>query len=330
MVPAITDDILIPHTANNPTIMGGYTAYAHDVTVDSVVTITIGDAGLFNVAGDIDNSGKIAGTGKVKMMGSATQYFSGLGAIRNLEIDNANGAVINAAARLIIDSVITLTAGNLTTNDSLVLNTDYTVDARVAPIASGSAINGKVLAKVSTLPGLRRYRFWSHPFSNKVPYSQLQIYIDITGTGGAANGFRNTGSNMPSVFRYTTLGGNSSLSYDPGWRPVTSALPTAADTNQILRHQGVRVFIRGRKGQGLGYESYYPLAAAIGQFGTLNQGHQAVVLRHGATSDQDYNLLGNPYASPVDLGTVLHRAKVSGNRAFLRFSISSSLTDAPS
>jgi tryptophan synthase alpha subunit len=55
------------------------------------------------------------------------------------------------------------------------------------------------------------------------------------------------------------------MSYDPGWKPITSALPTAADTNQIKRYQGVRVFIRGAKGEGLGYTPYTPSAVAIGQ-----------------------------------------------------------------
>jgi hypothetical protein len=70
--------------------------------------------------------------------------------------------------------------------------------------------------------------------------------------------------------------------------------------------------MRGAKGEGLGYTPYAPSATVIGQVGTLNVGRQEITLIKG-TAVQDYNLLGNPYASPVDLGTAAYRAKVSGN-----------------
>ncbi|NDC41571.1 MAG: T9SS C-terminal target domain-containing protein, partial [Chitinophagia bacterium] len=157
-------------------------------------------------------------------------------------------------------------------------------------------------------------RFWSHPFSNTTSLSHIQNYIDVTGTGGASNGFTTTATNDASAYYYNPTVGNSAASYDPGWRAFTSAYGTA-DSNRLHQYQGFRIFIRGRKGEGLGYGSYTPSSTVIGQWGQLNQGRQVVRLQKGTSSGQDYNLIGNPYASPVDIGTVLYNARATGNIA---------------
>lgn len=312
-VPGAGNNVYVPLTANNPAIGSAVGAYSQNLTVDSGVVITVGSSATLNVTGNLTNNGTISGDGTTILNGSTAQSIGGLGVVGFFELNNTSGATISSASRLTVDSALTLTAGTLTTNDSLVLGADTTHSARLAAIASGASISGKARVMQHIRSGFRRYRFWSHPFSNTIPYSQMQQYIDVTGARGAINGFTTTGSNAPSAFRYTTLGGNSTLSYDPGWRPVTSALSSAADTNQIHQYEGVRVFMRGAKGEGLGYAPYNPTATVIGQWGNLNQGRQLVRLVKGGSTGQDYNLLGNPYAAPVDLGTVLYNAKAAGN-----------------
>ena len=61
--------------------------------------------------------------------------------------------------------------------------------------------------------------------------------------------------------------------------------------------------------------SYTPSPVTIGMFGTINQGNQKIVLAKGTAANQDYNMVGNPYPSPVDIGTVVYNAKVAGNIA---------------
>ncbi|NDC41686.1 MAG: T9SS C-terminal target domain-containing protein, partial [Chitinophagia bacterium] len=312
-VPTSVDAVTIPVTTYYPAIGSAATGTTGSLTVAGSAYIMIGAAGSLNVTGTLANSGKIYGEGKVVLNGSTAQVIQGAGKVKIFELDNANGATIDASSSLTIDSILIVTNGTLTTNDSLVINADTINTARVAPIGTGGAIAGKARVMQSIQGGFRRYRFWSHPFDTTIPYSQLQRYIDITGAGGAANGFRPTPTNSPSAFRYSTFDGNSTLSYDPGWKAVTSALATAADSNQIHRYEGVRVFMRGSKGEGFGYGPYYPHATVAGQFGRLNQGRQVIRLKKGTGTGQDYNLLGNPYASPIDLGTIAFNAKASGN-----------------
>ena len=70
--------------------------------------------------------------------------------------------------------------------------------------------------------------------------------------------------------------------------------------------------MRGAKGEGLGYTSYIPSATSIGMQGRVNQGSQTITLAKGTAANQEYNMVGNPYPSPVDMGTVLHNALVGG------------------
>jgi hypothetical protein len=93
--------------------------------------------------------------------------------------------------------------------------------------------------------------------------------------------------------------------------PFTSASRTA-DSNAIHPYQGIRLFLRGAKGEGLGYLPYTPSPVTITQSGPLNQGNISVTLQKGSGSNQDYNMIGNTYPSPVDIGTVLYTAKAAG------------------
>ena len=245
--------------------------------------------------------------------GTSAQEIDSVGTVDNLELNNTAGAFVHPNSIMTINSALTLTAGTLTTNDSLVLaSSDTFASARIAPIVPGASVTGKVQVHQYVQGGYRRYRFMSHPFSTDISMGQLQNSIDITGDSGAVHGFTGTGSNAPSAFRYDPRVANSGLSYDPGWKPFTNITASAADTNTFRRFQGIRIFLRGAKGQGLGYWfTYTPHDTVIGMTGPVNQGSQTITLSKGTGANQDYNMVGNPYPSPVDLGTVAYNALVS-------------------
>ncbi len=242
------------------------------------------------------------------------------GAAGNLHIApdaNVFGSLIldsNASATLVdtlkMAGAVTLNySAMLGTSDKLVLLSDSLGTARV-----GSSL-GTIFGNVSCMqyiPGGRRaYRFWSHPFSSYIPLSQIENYIDISGLGGNSNGFTSTASNAPSCYWYHTSLGNSTLASDPGWKPFNSCY-AIADTDKFKRYEGIRLYFRGIKGQGLGIVIPPPSPAQIGMYGPLNQGEQPVYLSKGADTTKDYNMIGNPYASPVDIGTVINNAKQAG------------------
>jgi hypothetical protein len=310
-VPGATDDVLIPVTSNNPVIAISGTVRA--ISIATGANVTVKSAAYLNVKGAVALNGSIIGSGRIRLNGAAAQTISGTGSVNNFELDNSAGAALDTASRLTIKSVLYVTSGTLATGDSVVLYSDAAATARVAPIpTSGAAITGNVKVMQYVPGGLRRFRFWSHPFSTYIGLEQAVNYIDITGTGGTSNGFTYTASGSPSAFRYDPYTANSSVGYDPGWKPFTSAY-TTADSNRIHRYQGIRLFMRGAKGEGLGYTPYTPSAVTIAQWGPLNQGAQTVTLSKGTGANQDYNMIGNPYAAPVDIGTVIYNARAAGN-----------------
>ncbi len=309
-VPTGTDDVTIPVTTYAPAI-GAAGGSVRDVVISSGVTITVGSGASMIVKGNLTNNGAVSGAGTLTMNNSAAQSVSGIGDVSNFNVNNTSGVTLASGARLTILKTLSLSAGSLATNDSVVLYSDSTGSARVATMPSGTAITGKVKVNQYFAGGRRAYRFWSHPFNAYIPLSQITPYIDISGPGGATNGFTTTATNAPSSYRYSPIGGNSSMLYDPGWRQFASAYGTP-DSNRFKQYQGIRIYSRGAKGEGFGFGSYTPSSAVVSQVGVLNQGNQDVPMLKGTSTLQDYNMVGNPYASPVDIGTVVHNAAAAG------------------
>jgi DNA/RNA endonuclease G (NUC1) len=317
-VPTSADSVIINTTTYMPVLPTTVSATVNDLDIASGSTIQLDGSSVINVKGDIYNSGAVNGTGRVVMNGTSAQKLYGIGTISNLELDNANGATIQPGARTMISSTLYLTAGTLTTNDSLeLLSTDTFATARIAEIPpTGASVSGRVKTDQYVQGGYRRWRFWGHCFSDTISLSQLQPYIDITGAGGSSRGFTTTTTNAPSAYWHNTYGSaDDSTGYDPGWRAFNDIRLTAADSNRLHPGQGIRLFFRGSKGEGLGYLGYYgmytPSASISKMIGHVNQGAVSVNLKRG-TASQTLNQLSNPYPSPVDLGTAAYYARQSG------------------
>ncbi len=318
-VPTATDSVIVPAAGYVPVISASG-AIAKSVTILAGAEMSLGASVSLSVVRSLVNNGRISGAGTVVMNGTSAQAIKGAGTLNNLQISNANGVTIDPAAHVKIVRSVVMQAGTLETNDSLELTSqDTTGSAYISAIPVGASIRGKVQADQYVQGGYRRFRFWSHPFADTMSLGQIQRYIDITGTGGAANGFTTTASNAPSAFRYDPLTGNDTLGNDPGWKAFTKINTSAADSDKLHPGQGIRLFFRGAKGEGLGYLGYYgmyiPSSVIVKMMGKVNQGPVTVRMAKGSTNPahQEFNMLGNPYPSPVDIGTILYNAKQSGN-----------------
>lgn len=313
-VPTITDSVVIPNGYTfEPRLLSYDTAQVGALVLNTGAAVVLDSNACLQIARSMVNNDSIQGAGSVYLNGTQLQSIKGMGVVQSILLNNLAGAEIDSASRLTIVATLGLQRGNLYTNDSLVLSSEASITARVLPLSDSCLIigNTKVLQYI---PGGRRaYRFWAHPFSNSIDLSQLQSYIDITGPGGSVNGFTTTGSNAPSAFRYNPLRGNATIGFDPGWMRISSAFGTV-DSNRFHPYQGLRIFYRGSKGEGLGYvASYVPSSTTTAFTGALNQGTQVIRLAKGSDAAQDYNMVGNPYASPIDIGTIVHEAKRNGN-----------------
>lgn len=307
-IPSSTTNAYIPLTANQPSITSN--AVVQNITVNEGVVVT--NTAQLTIAGTINNHGAILGT-VIPNNANYTQVINGAGSIQNFSIQNTNGVTIypSVNAKLNITGMLQLNNNTLNTNNNLIFKSTALATARLANIGTG-IINGSATVEkfipgggmASAIPSKRAFRFLSHPFNGAISVTQLKNNpgIDITGLGGTMNGFSQTPTGNPSVFKYSTAMGNTGISLDPGWQPITNALVNDnGNSNAWNRYQGLRVFVRGSQGQGLIGNDYLVQDATISLSGTLNTGNQIINLANGGSN---WNLVGNPYASAVNLRNI--------------------------
>ena len=197
-------------------------------------------------------------------------------------------------------SSVTVAAGG-----KLILKSDGTGTAYIGSLAGGSAITGTVLQERYLMGSNRSFRFMSHPFSSGIPLSVLGDKIDITGSG---TGFTPTDTNDPSAFYYDPATGDADADADGGWTAFT------AITDTWTRYQGIRVLVRGPKGQAGSFLDieYTPDPVTFEWEGQVNTGTQTIPLAFHSPSGgvSDFNLIGNPYPSAIDLKAITRSASV--------------------
>jgi hypothetical protein len=300
-VPTVSDNVKIPSGRSRyPDISSG-TASCKSIAIASGASVTV-DGGTLRIAGGIDNSGVLdAEDGRIELVGSSAQTIP-VGAFKNntvryFELDNSSGASLSDTLK--ITDAYYPTSGKMVTNGKLVLKSNATRTARIAEgSGSGNYIDGNVTVE-RYIPGRRAFRFLSHPFGNAISLDQLTDDIDITGPGGATNGFTPVQVNAASAFWFDQFSAdNSTYGTNPGWKEFTSAYGLYWDPYEMAR-----ILIRGEKGQGLTGNTYTARAVTLDMSGSLNQGDKLVGLAKGSNSN--FVICGNPYASPVEMSQLV-------------------------
>jgi hypothetical protein len=199
--------------------------------------------------------------------------------------------------------VLTFAAGKGATGDGkIILKSDATGDASIGDLTGAGSIDVDVEQERFVAGNNRAFRFFSHPFTTAMPLSALAGTIDITGDGGATNGFTTTDTNNPSAFRFDPTVADDGSPEDAGWVPFTNTSQTIAPV------EGIRVLVRGSKGQAgsLLDGAYTPDAVTMSWEGTINTGdvvkNLASATIGGAISD--WNLVGNPYPSAINMRNI--------------------------
>lgn len=256
-----------------------------DLTINSGFALTMSGGTTATINGNLVNNGN---------------GFSGSGNF----VFNATGSVTGNAVST--EGVVTVSSGaTLTTNGNLTLaassNSSYGQIGNSAGTISGNVTVERFLS------GKRAFRFMGHPFTTSQAISTITDDIDVTGSGGASNGFTTTASNNPSAFWFdVTAADNSTAGNNPGWVAFTTASSSQWDQYELIRVLG-----RGAKGQGLTGGSYSPSAATIDMTGAVNQGTQVVTLTKGSSSN--FVSCGNPFPSGVQMNAVTKGANIGAN-----------------
>jgi len=305
-VPSSTSDVTIPTGCTNyPNITSTATPACKDLVIQSSASLTVGSSGTLSIYGTISNSGTFTATsGKIKMAGSSAQTipastFSS-NTIQDLEISNSAG--VSLGGTLGITGTLTPTSGTFTTGGFLTLKSTVSGTGRIGA-GTGSYLSGTVTLERYIPGGKRAFRFIGNPTTGTLTLNNLQDDIYITGSGGSTNGFDSTQLQNPSAFWF-----NNTATAPGTWAAFTH---TSTDNNWTST-RGIRVLVRGDRTQTgtLTGANPTPNAVTLDITGTLKTGNQNISL----TNTGSYHLLANPYASPVDIGTVIGAASNIGTQ----------------
>jgi len=279
------------------------------LNIDSGIVLGINGNTLTVESFVAEGLGKIAGSNTSVLIITAnagTVKFDSLAAVlKNLTLTKKAFLtlenLLQIKAGLDFGEVVLGDSSSLISNGNLVLLADINGTAMLNKLGNGAAIIGKVVVQQYIPGGRRTFRFLSHPFTKPIGLIDLANSIDITGLGGSVNGFTNTVTNNPSSFWYNPLLGDGT-SNDQGWIPFTNT--NGIGNNIWNQFQGVRVLIRGKKGEGLNASNYTPSPITINLSGELNTGTQTVYLSKSNTN-AGFNLIGNPYAACIDMSQLI-------------------------
>lgn len=250
--------------------------------------------GLLAVAGDVAHQGTTAGTtGTLRLSGPAAQRV-GLagGTVPNLTVDKASGTA-TLAQPLQVRRVLTVAgAGNLATGgQTLTLLSDASGTALLVNSGAGQVMGAATVQRY--IDGTRNpgngYRHYAAPVSNTTVAD-----LATTGFAPVVNAAYNTAAAPGTVTPFPTVFGydqallnrtNASSAFDKGWfspQATTEALEP-----------------------GRGYAVQIGASELVDFVGTLSQGTVAVPVARNAAgtlnaAEAGFQLLGNPYASPLD------------------------------
>lgn len=308
-VPETTDNIYVHPSAPNQLIIN-VDAEIKDVTVGVGASLSIATGVTFAVDGNIENNGVFsAPAGKLTLSGSSLQTISGKEMnLNELEINNSNGATINLDADelIVINSLLKITSGTFTTDDSVYLACQMGVKTAQIDEIIGD-ISGAIITE-QCYPGRRAFRFitssvnttgsirahWQENASlwNDNPAPGYGTHI--TGGGAAIsdgfNGFDKSPSGAASMFTFD----NSTQM----WEEI-------ANTNITTLSAGVpyRILLRGSRSTNIQLNSAPTSDTRLRAKGSISKG--PVTFNTLSEITDGYSFIGNPFHAQVDMQAVL-------------------------
>lgn len=292
-----------------------------NLNIESGAILAIGNNTL-TINGNITGIGTLSGSSTSKIIiggtGSAgTIYFdqttSGTTNILqyftlNRGTSTSTGSVTFGNA-IQINGTLTLSNGTLTTGGFLTLYSDINGTARIATIPVTADILGNVKSQRYVPAVQRRYRMFS-PNTSSFTYADIIDNIFVSGPGGSTNGFDNSTSNGNTIYTYQESTGGLGR----GWQGIT------AISNTLSAGNGALIFVRGDRtiaSPNWYTPGIYPTqnAVTVDFNGAINKGTIAPSITYsstGITANDGWNLVGNPYPSQINWGTVA-RTNVDAN-----------------
>ncbi len=284
----------------------------------NILTINSSYSGTGNLTGSVasgliinNNAGTIYFTPDVYPGGSTNNYLRTLllnGSSANATIGDSLNITAGTSGNY---GTVTVTGGTLNANGVLTLKSDANGTARVG--VSTGTITGKVTVE-RYMPPLRAWRFLTVPFSSSTQtvHDSWQEGVNNYGLGASFNqnphpgyGTHITGNN------YSNLGYDYNTTYNPSYKVWDSANNTwnASEpptiSTGITDYPAYCIFVRGSRAVDLSLATAAPAdQTVLRATGKLNQNGSAYSKTYTGSAG-NMLLVGNPYASSIDLTNIL-------------------------
>lgn len=216
-------------------------------------------------------------------------------------IVNRNTSISIGNTPIHLTGVLTLSQGTFFTNNNLVLKSTASGTARIEPISDLALFSGTVTVErfIPGGSGKRKWRLLSFPvnIAGSLSLAQFKDDIFVTGPASTAGGFDASPTNSSSlrVYNESITGTQESSWVNPS--TIYTTFPTGT---------GIEVFVRGSRLLENPYLNWtIPDDVTIDYGGFINQGSYTLALSYtnSSSSDDGFNLIGNPYPSPINFDT---------------------------
>ena len=212
--------------------------------------------------------------------------------VSGLTINNSAGVTLSRNTDII--GKLTLTAGLFNAGNYLTLKSTSSSTASVAPVLG--SISGNVTVE-RYIPAKRAYRALTSPVNTT---NSIRANWQENGTGNTTNGF-DIWSNSGGTGIISGGSGSSLLSYNSSnntWSGITDTTTSSSLLSGSV-NKPFMAFVTGP--YGTGNVTSGATATTVRATGALFTGNQTY-----ANTANQYTFIGNPYASPLDLTSMLN------------------------
>jgi hypothetical protein len=291
-LPLITTNVLVATGKSPyPILSSGATGTAKDITLQASTSLTV-DGNTLQIAGNISNSGSFtASSGTIEMAGTGAQTipsgtFTG-STIQNLIVNNGSGVTLQGP--LNVTGIVKAASGNLASNGNLTLVSSAAQTALIDGSGSGEVLGDVTMQRYLSSAG---YKYFSSPFTG-LQVSDFAPYVNLS-------------ASFPNFYKYDENHLASGLADMTGWTAYTS---------------GAMVPMNGYAANfGPSLTATQPLEFT----GTVNNGQVGplTLYNHNKIYTLGFNLVGNPYPSPIDWNAVSGWTKTNIDNAIYFFDAS--------
>jgi hypothetical protein len=277
-IPTLNTNVAINSGLTNyPTLNTGALGMAKNIKLQTGTSLTVLDNTL-QIAGTVANGGTFdTQEGGVAFVGTVAQTIPAntfsANRIRNLIINNT--ANVSSSGTLEITGFLRVENGNFNTGNALTLISNTTQTALIDGSGTGEVVG---LVKMQRyLDVAFGYKYFSSPFSN-TSVGDFSPYIDLV----------DPDTSFPNFYTYDE-NRQFADSASTGWKAYT----TANDPLDIL------------KGYALNFGDTLASPKTVEITGTINNGDKQITLyNNDRLYTKGFNLVGNPYPSPMDWNAV--------------------------